>query len=131
MTVKKEDFKDRNIREMAYIKAPNMSIWEYDDDGNLTGEYFTPINSYQGNGSISLTRLPLQSWERNDRSENNLQNTFTLSYNINRWIKFRETLSFQFEGNKRMNYLPYNALGTDWLEWTVNKAEEGNNQFLN
>lgn len=40
----------RNIRQMAYIKAPNMSIWEYDQFGKLTGEYFTPINSYQGYG---------------------------------------------------------------------------------
>ncbi len=39
-----------NVRSMAYIKAPNMSIWEYDAYGNPTGEYFTPINSYQGGG---------------------------------------------------------------------------------
>ena len=41
----------------------------------------------------------------------------------------RETVSFQFEGSKSNNYLPYNAIGADWLEWTVNKAEEGNNLF--
>ena len=35
-----------NVRQMAYIKAPNMAIWEHDVNGNLTGEYFTPIYSY-------------------------------------------------------------------------------------
>ena len=32
MTEQDKD-KTRNVREMAYIKAPNMSIWEYDDYG--------------------------------------------------------------------------------------------------
>lgn len=41
----------RDILEMAYIKAPNMSIWEYDQTGNKTGEYFRPIGTYQGQGS--------------------------------------------------------------------------------
>jgi hypothetical protein len=27
----------RGVREMAYIKAPNMSIWEYNSEGRLTG----------------------------------------------------------------------------------------------
>ena len=40
-----------NVRQMAYIKAPNMAIWEHDVNGNLTGEYFTPIFSYQGDGN--------------------------------------------------------------------------------
>ncbi|MBK6284815.1 MAG: hypothetical protein IPF54_21220 [Draconibacterium sp.] len=35
---------------MAYIKSPNMSVYEYDANGNPTGEYFTPIRSYQGDG---------------------------------------------------------------------------------
>jgi len=62
-----------------------------------------------------------------DRRENSLQNTFTLRYSIFDWLNFRETVSFQYSGRKDNNYLPYNALGTDWLAWTINKAEEGNN----
>jgi TonB-linked SusC/RagA family outer membrane protein len=64
---------------------------------------------------------------KNDRVENDLQNTFRLRYNINDWLLIRETVSFQYVGRKSQNFLPYNALGTDWLDWTVNKAEEGNN----
>jgi TonB-linked SusC/RagA family outer membrane protein len=118
----------RNVREMAYIKAPNMSIWEYDAFGRKTGEYFTPITSYQGNGSQYYNPIAVANLGENNRRENLLQNNFTLSYNLTPWLTFRETLSFQFIGRKEMNYLPYNAIGTDWLEWTVNKAEESNNQ---
>jgi TonB-linked SusC/RagA family outer membrane protein len=119
----------RNVREMAYIKAPNMSIWEYDAYGRPTGEYFTPINSYQGSGSVYFNPVAVAKLGKNDRTANSMQNTFTLSYNLLNWVKLRETFSFQFEGAKSQNYLPYNAIGADWLAWNVNKAEESNNLF--
>ncbi|MBN2215662.1 MAG: SusC/RagA family TonB-linked outer membrane protein [Bacteroidales bacterium] len=118
---------EMTVRKMAYIKAPNMSIWEYDAYGRLTGEYFTPINSYQGNGVDYFNPVAVAELGKDDIIRNNLNNAFTLKYTLFDWITFRETISFQFEGSKSNNYLPYNSLGTDWLEWTVNKAEESNN----
>ncbi|MBN2697913.1 MAG: SusC/RagA family TonB-linked outer membrane protein [Bacteroidales bacterium] len=118
---------NRNVRSMAMIKAPNMSIWEYDAYGNPTGEYFTPINSYQGNGSDYFNPVAVANLDKNHRHENYLQNTFRLRYNLTDWLTINETVSFQYKGYKTQNYLPYNALGTDWLAWTVNKAEESNN----
>jgi len=117
---------NRNIRQMALIKAPNMSIWEYDENGRATGEYFTPINSYQGSGGTYYNPVAVASLGKNDRIENQLQNTFRLRYSLLDWLSLTETVSFQYNGEKSQNYLPYNALGTDWLAWTVNKAEEGN-----
>lgn len=117
----------RNVRSMAYIKAPNMSIWEYDQNGKLTGEYFNPINSYQGNGVTFFNPVAVANLGKNDRDENTLSNTFRLRYNINDWLIFNETISFQYTGEKYKNYLPYNAIGAQWLDWQINKAEEGNN----
>jgi TonB-linked SusC/RagA family outer membrane protein len=125
-SLRREDFQQRNVREMAYIKSPNMSIWEYDAYGNPTGEYFAPVTSYQGAGQYYWNPVAVAKLGSNNERNNGLQNNFTISYNIARWVKFRETLSFQFNGNKSKNFLPYNAVGTDWLAWTVNKAEEGN-----
>ena len=118
---------DRNIREMAYIKAPNMSIWEYDANGIPTGEYFTPINSYQGDGSTYFNPVAVAKLGRNDLNSNNLENTFRLNYKIFDWLTFRETVSYQYGGSKQSNFLPYNAIGADWLAWNINMAEEGNN----
>jgi TonB-linked SusC/RagA family outer membrane protein len=118
---------DRNVRNMAYIKAPNMSIWEHDADGNLTGEYFTPINSYQGSGATYYNPVAISNLGKDDSRSNSLQNTFRLRYSINNWLTFRETISIQYNGGKDNSYLPYNALGVDWLAWNVNKADEGNN----
>ncbi len=117
----------RNVRQMALIKAPNMSIWEYDEKGNPTGEYFTPINSYQGGGGWYFNPVAIANLDKNNHRENHLQNTFRLRYNLTDWLTLSETVSFQYKGYKDQNYIPYNALGTDWLAWTVNKAEESNN----
>lgn len=116
-----------NIRSMAYIKAPNMSIWEYDPYGKLTGEYFTPINSYQGNGTDYFNPVAVADLGKKDNIKNNLQNTFRLRYKMTDWLTFHETVSFQYEGAKYINFLPYNAIGADWLDWQINKAEESNN----
>ncbi len=120
---------DRNVRRMAYLKAPNMSIMEYDVNGKLTGEYFTPINSYQGNGSDYYNPVAVARLGKKDKNENSLENTFRLKYNIKDWLIFKETVSFQYSGTKENNFLPYNAIGSDWIAWTVNKAEEGNSLY--
>ncbi len=118
--------KPTDIRAMAYIKAPNMSIWNYDANGKPTGEYFTPINSYQGSGADYFNPVAVANLGKNTRADNSMANAFTLRYNVLDWLVFRETLSFQYDGSKTKNYLPYSALGSDFIAWTVNKAEEGN-----
>ncbi|MFN2396833.1 MAG: hypothetical protein ABR597_14230, partial [Bacteroidales bacterium] len=74
------EINNRNIREMAYIKAPNMSIWEHDQDGNLTGEYFTPISSYQGDGLNFFNPVAVADLGSRNTYTNELDNTFTLQY---------------------------------------------------
>ncbi|HDR50042.1 MAG TPA: SusC/RagA family TonB-linked outer membrane protein [Mariniphaga anaerophila] len=120
----------RNVREMAYIKSPNMSIWEYDSQGNLTGEYFTPINSYQGDGVTFYNPVALAKLGKNDTKYSRLENTFMLQYRINDWLVFRETVSFQFQGTKRNQFYPYNTIGADWLNSYVNRAREDNNMDM-
>lgn len=125
-------WRPRNIREMAYIKAPNMSIWEYDAYGNPTGEYFTPINSYQGDGITYFNPVAVAKLGTFNEYYSLLENTFMLQYRFNDWLTFRETVSFQYSGTKEKRFLPYNAIGSDWLNWQVNMADERNslNQTL-
>ncbi|MCK4920363.1 MAG: SusC/RagA family TonB-linked outer membrane protein [Bacteroidales bacterium] len=115
-----------NIREMAYLKAPNMSIWEYDSEGNPTGSYFTPIESYQGMGDIYFNPVAVANLSSNDIQENLVQNSFVLNYNILPWLRFQETISFQYLNEKKFSFLPYSAIGADWLENIVNEAFEAN-----
>ena len=124
-----ENWRIRNVRQMAYIKAPNMSIYKYDALGKPTGEYFTPITSYQGTGEFYYNPVAVANLGKKDISENTIDNTFRLKYNIFDWLIFKETVSFQYGGNKESHFLPYNAIGTDWLHSKVNIAQEGNNFY--
>jgi TonB-linked SusC/RagA family outer membrane protein len=126
LTEKNVELNGRNIREMAYIKSPNMSVYEYDENGDPTGEYFTPIRSYQGNGASYFNPVAVANLGRSDEDFSKLENTFMLQYRINSWLTLRETISFQYAGTKEKRFLPYNAIGADWLDWQINKAEEGN-----
>lgn len=130
LTERNLELSGRNIREMAYIKSPNMSVWEYDVNGNLTGEYFTPILSYQGSGLTYFNPVAVANLGRRGEDFNKLENTFMLQYRVNDWITLRETVSFQYAGTKDKRYLPYNAIGADWLNYQINKAEESNNNQL-
>jgi TonB-linked SusC/RagA family outer membrane protein len=122
---------DMNIREMAYIKAPNMSILEYDAFGKLTGNYFTPIYSYQGNGISYYNPVAIANLGKNDQTRNNLANSFSFSYAIAPWLTFMETATLDLQGGKNNAFIPYNALGQDWLSNNVNKADEENGVYQN
>ncbi|MGE5395783.1 MAG: SusC/RagA family TonB-linked outer membrane protein [Candidatus Saccharibacteria bacterium] len=123
----------RNIRQMAYLKAPNMSIYEHDANGNLTGEYFTrnfdKTDNYQGDGYHYFNPVAVARLGKKDESKNNLENSFKLKYTLKDWLIFNETVAFSYTGSKANSFLPYNAIGSNWYDWTVNKAEEGNGLF--
>ena len=116
----------RNLREMAYIKAPNMSIWDYDKKGEATGEYFTPVYSYQGNGGVFYNPVAVANLSFNDNNENDVANSFVLDYTMLPWLKFRQTIAFQYLSKKTLQFLPSDAIGTDWLDDKVNLAREAN-----
>ena len=116
----------QNVRSMAYTKAPNMSIWEYDVNGNPTGEYFTPIYSYQGDGNRFFNPVAVANLSVNDVNENQVENSFVLDYNITPWLRFMQTLSFQYLNGKNKQYLPGDAIGTDWLSYLINFGTESN-----
>lgn len=117
---------NRNLRSMAFIKAPNMSVYEYDTKGNLTGDYFNPINNYQGNGKSFYNPVAISELSDNDRATNDFQTNFVLRFRVNDWLTFRETVSFQFGNTRSAQFLPYTAIGTRWLDANNNYALERN-----
>ncbi len=131
-SIKKDNFNPgTNIRAMAYRKAPNMSVYEYDDKGNPTGEYFTPIYSYQGLGTQYFNPVAVGDLSSNDLDDNRIMNNFTLVYNLRPWVRFQQRVAFQFIGQKANQFLPYNAIGADWLNPMNNQSGEQNSTNSN
>ena len=115
-----------SVRDMAIRKAPNMSIWDLDANGNNTGEYFTPIRSYQGTGSQYYNPVAMSELGENNTEENTIETSFFLKYNILPWLTFQEVISFTYLNSKMKKFLPYNAIGEDWLYDKKNFVNELN-----
>ena len=116
-----------NIRQLAYVKAPNMSIWEFDENGNPTGEYFNPIENYQGGNFIYLNPLAVSNLGNNDVAGNEVQNNFVLNYYTFNWMTIKETISFAYSNDKGNRFIPSAAIGVDWLDGWNNYSLERNN----
>lgn len=115
-----------SIREMAYLKAPNMSIWEMDSKGNNLGNYFNPNESYQGAGDRFYNPLALGKLSVNDNEENQVQTSFILDYKIVEGIDFKQTISYTYLNQKINRFLPSGAIGADWIDSDNNRAYEAN-----
>jgi TonB-linked SusC/RagA family outer membrane protein len=115
-----------NVRSLAYRKAPNMSIYKYTPDGERTNEFFTPLENYQGNGVTYFNPSAVVALSNSDQINRNFQTNFTLKYEINKWFSVKQVLSFQFQNSKRMEFLPYTAIGAKWLDINNNSSMENN-----
>ncbi|BDD11964.1 SusC/RagA family TonB-linked outer membrane protein (plasmid) [Fulvitalea axinellae] len=122
MTYDSEKNNTPNERDIAYRKMPNESIWEYDEEGNRTGKYFTPdpFTTYQGlyNPVAQIN----DAWK--NKTENRLGTNFRLRYNILTSLYFEGTLSFSAYSQKLTDFLPKSATGRDWTFSGVNKGSE-------
>lgn len=100
----------RDVLEMAYIKAPTMSILEYDSEGQLTGNYFSPFSNYQGNGTYFYNPVAVSQLGRAENNLNNLSTSLHLKYQISKWIQFTEILNYDNISAQSYSYLPFIAL---------------------
>ena len=113
-----------NIRSMALRKAPNMSIYKYDGEGNITNEFFTPIQSYQGSGRAYYNPVAMGLLSSDDEEDNRVESKFVLNYRILPGIRLLSTISYTYLNSKRNRFRPYNSIGVDWLDADNNYASE-------
>lgn len=114
------------VRSMAYRKAPNMSIYNFTPSGEQTNEFFTPLQNYQGDGVTFFNPSAVVALSDKDQLNRDFQTNFTLSYRANDKFSIKQVVSFQFQNSKRMEFLPYTAIGASWLNLFNNSSEEAN-----
>ncbi|MFO7370947.1 MAG: TonB-dependent receptor plug domain-containing protein [Bacteroidales bacterium] len=109
----------KSVLEMAFIKAPNMSIREYDDYGNLTENYFIPIQSYQGTGRNYYNPIAVSNIGSAKCTLNELATTAWVQYHFKDWLRFRDFFTYQRSSADAAAFLPFYAIGANWLESTT------------
>jgi TonB-linked SusC/RagA family outer membrane protein len=117
---------DGAIRNVAYLKMPNMSIFEYDEQGNLTPNYFSPASNVQGQYSRIYNPVAMASEARYSVLGERVVPRFKVDYSIIKNL-LRATFDIQFDINNTKNnsFLPQIATGRPNTETVVNRAYDG------
>ena len=129
--VNSKDSEDK-LRGVAYNKMPNMSIYEYDEMGNLTPNYFSPASNVQGTYGGTYNPLAMAELATNDIAEDRIVPHFNLSVSIVPKV-FLSTFDVQFDylSRKTKSFLPQNATGRPFTETVVNRAADADSDQSN
>lgn len=113
------------LRSIAYTKMPNMSIYEYDDLGNLTPNYFSPAQNIQGYYPSTYNPVALAEYATNTQTGERVVPHFNLKVDLipKRLISTFD-LQYDFNSTKAKSFLPQNATGRPFTETVVNRASD-------
>ncbi|MBV4355988.1 SusC/RagA family TonB-linked outer membrane protein [Pinibacter aurantiacus] len=116
------------LRNISYIKMPNQSIYEYDEYGNLTPNYFSPAANIQGQYPGTYNILAMASKATNNVITERVIPKFNIQYNLvpNIWMLTAD-VQFDISNTKNKSFLPQVATGRPWTEAVVNRAYDGDN----
>lgn len=116
-----------NVLSQAYNRPPNMAVYEYDESGNLTDNYFTPATMMDGkywdntkNGVYNPVAMGKEGYYR-QKSHRILPNV-QLQYRPLDWLRYQMEISFDVFNVKHNAFVPQSATGRPWTENTVNYA---------
>jgi TonB-linked SusC/RagA family outer membrane protein len=124
-----------NLLEVAYKKMPNMSVYEYDEYGNETPNFFSPAFNVQGQyngidsknkviGTVNPVAMAKEAY-RNILTERVIPH-FTLQYDIKPSVLFTSfDIQFDINNTKNKSFLPQIATGRPWTETSVNRVYDG------
>ena len=124
-----------DVLSQAYTRAPNMSVYEYNEAGERTRNYFTPDETLQGrwNGSVKNPYNPVAMAKdgfyktETHRIVPNLQ----LTWRPIEVLNYRFEIGFDINNEKKNAFLPQTATGRPWTESTVNKAADSDSEAFN
>ena len=117
---------EASIRGMAYIKMPNMSVFEYDPQGNLTTNFFSPAANIQGQYNRIYNPVAMAEKAQYTILGERIIPRFQVDYDIVKKV-LKATFDIQFDINntKNKSFLPQIATGRPNTETVVNRAYDG------
>jgi TonB-linked SusC/RagA family outer membrane protein len=115
-----------NIREIAYQKMPNMSIFERDTLNNVSDVFFTPRSTIQGNSDWMYNPVAFGTLGSLNRIKNNARASVNLKYLPVTTLELSTTITLDIFDEKVEKFLPFKALGYNYESTLTNQA---NNSF--
>ncbi|MBR3897638.1 MAG: TonB-dependent receptor [Bacteroidaceae bacterium] len=124
-----------DVLSQAYVRAPNMSIYEYNEAGIRTDNYFTPEETLQGRWTDKANSQYNPVAMANDgfykQETHRIVPTLTAIWRPIEQIRYEFSVGFDINNNKKNAFVPQTATGRPWTENTVNKAADGDAEAFN
>lgn len=123
----------QEIRNVALNKMPNMSIYEYNEQGIQTPNYFSPAQNIQGQYPGTYNPVAFANTATNRLISNRITPTFNVTYSIipSNVLTARVDVRFDVNSNKSKSFLPQVATGRPNTETVVNRAYDGDVDAFN
>ena len=115
--------RDKQVRALAYSKAPHMAVYEHNASGEKTGAYFSPEISEQGYGSEYPNPVALARDGINNDKKNRVLNTFKIKYDIVKGLTYHGDISFDITNNQNREFLPQTATGVPFGNNDMNSTQ--------
>jgi TonB-linked SusC/RagA family outer membrane protein len=114
------------IRNIAYKKMPNMSVYEYNELGVITPNYFSPLRNIQGGFSGTYNPVAMALSAKNNIVSDRIIPHFQLQYDLKPgvWLASFD-VQFDINNTKSQSFLPQIATGQTWTSSAVNLAYDG------
>lgn len=125
--------KNYNGLSQAFNRAPNMGVYEYDEVGNLTNNYFTPATDLSGsywNGAVTSPYNPVAMANEGyyKTRGNRVIPNLSLQYRPLTWLRYQLEVGLDINNEKQNAFVPQSATGRPWTESTVNVALDKDNE---
>ncbi|MEX0987067.1 MAG: SusC/RagA family TonB-linked outer membrane protein [Bacteroidales bacterium] len=111
-----------SVRALSYIKAPNMSMYEYDMEGNLTDNYFSPGDNFQGQAIRWFNPLAMANEATWNRQQHRLRTKLQLKYDILDNLVFQSFVAYDLDDQLENKFLPQVVTGSPWTSPYANLA---------
>ncbi|MCU4162943.1 SusC/RagA family TonB-linked outer membrane protein [Carboxylicivirga caseinilyticus] len=120
-----------SIRSTAYRMMPNMSIYEYNAFGELTGNYFAPLSNPQGSFPSMYNPVALATMGVHKTINDRINSKFNISYNILPELRYTMDLSLDVNSNKLKQFLPQEATGVSNTSRYANRMVDRDDDSYN
>lgn len=121
-----------DIRNVALNKMPNMSIYEYNEQGIKTPNYFSPASNIQGQYPGTYNPVAMANTAKNNIIGNRVTPHFNVQYQIVPTVLIATSdVQFDINNTKSNTFLPQIATGRPTTETVVNRAYDGDVDVFN
>ena len=124
-----------DVLSQAYTRAPNMGVYEYNEAGILTDNYFTPAETLQGrwNGSPTSQYNPVAMAKDGffKTATHRIVPNLSAVWRPFSFLRYTLDVGFDINNVKKNAFLPQTAIGRPFTESTVNRAVDTDAEAFN